>query len=219
MYKSEVGLPFQCLAEPRTVTPEKMAVFVDAGMANIQIGVQTGSGRIKKMYGRPQTNEEIVSMGALIKRYLDRIRPPIYDFILDNPWETVEDKIETLQLLLQIPRPYFLQLFSLVFFPGTVLYERAKKEGLIRNERLEIYDQQYNRRRITYVNLLFSLFSRPVPTVILKFMCQPALVRSLEKPIVTRLLGVAYYLFSVVRMVPLVIKRLVLKPRSLVSHA
>ncbi|MBN2382504.1 B12-binding domain-containing radical SAM protein [bacterium] len=208
LYKREIGLSFQCLAEPRTVTPEKMEVFIDAGLANIQIGVQSGSERIKKMYGRPQSNDEIIRMSRLIKSHLDRIRPPIYDFILDNPWETVEDQIDTLRLLLEMPRPYYLQLFSLVFFPGTVLYDRAKKEGRIKNDRAEIYDQQYNRRRITYVNLLFSLFSRPVPTFVLRIMCHPFVVRSVNRPSLNAVLAALYRVFSVVRMAPLMVKRL-----------
>lgn len=207
LYKEHIGLPFQCLAEPRTITREKMEIFVDAGMANIQIGVQTGSPRVKKMYGRPQKNEEIIAMGVLLKEYIPKIRPPIFDFILDNPWETVDDQIQTLQLLLEIPRPYFLQLFSLVFFPGTVLYDRAKKEGLIGNERKEIYDQQYNRRRITYVNLLFSLFSRPIPTFVLRLLCHPAMVRFLNRTLFNYFLQAAYIVFSELRLIPLKIRR------------
>ncbi|MFC1852014.1 B12-binding domain-containing radical SAM protein [candidate division CSSED10-310 bacterium] len=207
LYKAEINLPFQCLAEPRTITREKMEIFVDAGMANIQIGIQTGSPSVKKMYGRPQKNKEIIAMGELLHEFLPRIRPPIYDFILDNPWETVDDKIETLSLLTRLPRPYFLQLFSLVFYPGTALYDRAMKEGLIINEREEIYNQQYNTRKINYVNLLFSLFSRNVPTSLLRYLSKSDVVKTLNKPSINALLRVLYKIFSRLRVIPLLVRR------------
>lgn len=163
--------PFQCLAEPRTITRGRMDPLVDAGLANIQIGIQTGSERIKEMYRRTHTNQKIIEMATLLREYIPRIRPPIYDFILDNPWETLQDKYETLQLLLKMPPPFYLQIFRLTFFPGTGLFEKARESGLISDDIREIYSQQYNERDINYINLLFSAFSRPVPRVMMKALC------------------------------------------------
>jgi len=182
MYVQDIGLPFQCLAEPHTITADKLAAFVDAGLVNIQIGIQTGSERMKKMYRRVHSNERIVEMHETIIGHVPRIRPPIYDFILDNPWETQEDLIETLKLLLSLRRPYFLQIFSLVFFPGTDLFERARTEGLITDELQEIYRAQYNTRQINYINLLFSLFSHNFPLPLLRILAKPGVVRLLNKP-------------------------------------
>ena len=148
-----------------------MDPLVDAGLANIQIGIQSGSERIKQMYKRTHTNQRIIEMGNLLKEYIPRIRPPIYDFILDNPWETIQDKYETLQLLLKMPPPFYLQIFRLTFFPATGLYEMAREKGLIGDDIREIYSQQYNEREINYINLLFSAFSRPVPRFLMKALC------------------------------------------------
>ncbi|MBN1296838.1 B12-binding domain-containing radical SAM protein [bacterium] len=176
--------PFQCLAEPRTITRSRMDPLVDAGLANIQIGIQSGSERIKEMYRRTHSNQRIIEMGLLLKEYIPRIRPPIYDFILDNPWETIQDKYETLQLLLKIPPPFYLQIFRLTFFPGTGLFEKAREEGLIGNDIREIYSQQYNERDITYINLLFSAFSRPVPRSIMALACsKPAIGLFHNRPV------------------------------------
>jgi hypothetical protein len=56
---------------------------------------------------------------------------PSYDFIIDSPWEMDEDKLSTLKLICQIPKPFSIVLFSLSFYPGTKLHARALKEGLI----------------------------------------------------------------------------------------
>jgi len=199
MYKSEIGLPFQCLAEPRTITRDRLEIFVDAGLVNIQIGIQTGSEPVKQMYGRTVSNEKIIAMGKMLNEYIPPIRPPIYDMILDNPWETMADKIETLDMLQQIPRPYFLQLFSLTFFPGTTLYDRAKAEGMIEHEHEEIYKRHYNRQKITYVNVLFSLFSRNFPMGILKILCKPSVVRIMSRLTDNYVLKILYTTFAWLR--------------------
>lgn len=168
--------PFQCLAEPRTITRKRMDPMVDAGLANIQIGIQSGSERIKSMYRRTHSNQRIIEMAELLNTYIPRIRPPIYDFILDNPWETIQDKYETLQLLLKMPPPFYLQIFRLTFFPGTGLFDKALEDGLISTNIRDIYSQQYNERDINYINLLFSAFSRPVPRTVMKGLCSKMMI-------------------------------------------
>jgi anaerobic magnesium-protoporphyrin IX monomethyl ester cyclase len=168
--------PFQCLAEPRTITRERMDPLVESGLANIQIGIQSGSERIKSMYRRTHSNQRIIDMGQLLNTYIPRIRPPIYDFILDNPWETIQDKYETLQLLLKMPPPFYLQIFRLTFFPGTGLFDKALDDNLISTDIRDIYSQQYNEREINYINLLYSAFSRPVPRVLLKALCSKTMI-------------------------------------------
>ena len=41
----------------------------------------------------------------------------------------MKEKIETvIERLMLTPKPYLLRLYSLTFYPGTELYEKAKKE-------------------------------------------------------------------------------------------
>ena len=61
-------------------------------------------------------------------------------------------------------RPYRLALFSLTFYPGTELYERARREGLVTNEFTQVYRKFYYALKRTYINGLFQLFqSQYVP--------------------------------------------------------
>lgn len=194
-YKTIVHRPFQCLAEPRTITRNRLDPMVDAGMVNIQIGIQTGSERIKQLYQRTHTNDRIIEMGRLLNEYIPRIRPPIYDFILDNPWETIEDKYQTLQLLLKMPPPFYLQIFRLTFFPGTGLFEKARDEGLITDDIRDIYRQQYNMRDINYINLLYSLFSLPVPRSLLSVMSSHAAISVFHRPFFSKPLDTLYRMY------------------------
>ncbi|WP_211232792.1 B12-binding domain-containing radical SAM protein [Desulfatirhabdium butyrativorans] len=154
-YKKEIGLPFSCLASPLTVDAEKMEALVNAGLKYIQMGVQTGSSRMQAVFNRKSMNNAVMlSAMEIIHRYRDRMDPPSYDFILDVPYESLQDKIDSLRLIARIPKPFRLQPFALVLYPGTLLYEKAKTDGLIQNEIQDIYAKSYTMQSPTYTNLL-----------------------------------------------------------------
>ena len=61
-------------------------------------------------------------------KYKDRISTIGYDFIMDVPYETDADRIETLRFISTIPKPYIL-----VYFPWCCirehLYDRVKADN------------------------------------------------------------------------------------------
>lgn len=157
-YKKKIGLPFSCLASPLTVNEEKMAMLVDAGLIYVQMGIQTGSDRIQELFNRrAMSNEKVMHAAQIINTYKDRMFPPSYDFILDVPYETDRDVIESLKLIAQLPKPFRLQPFALVLYPGTKLHEMAKRDGLVRDEHREVYAKSYTMREPNYLNLLITL--------------------------------------------------------------
>ncbi|MEA2171663.1 MAG: anaerobic magnesium-protoporphyrin monomethyl ester cyclase, partial [Solirubrobacteraceae bacterium] len=56
--------------------------------------------------------------------------PPIYDIIVDNPIETRQDVVETLELLYEMPRPYTLLIYSLKVIPNTELARSMEDMGV-----------------------------------------------------------------------------------------
>lgn len=183
LYKKEIGLPFSCLASPLTMTAEKMAVLVDANLIYLQMGVQTGSARIQSLFNRKSMdNRTILSAMQIIHRYRDRIHPPSYDFILDVPYETVRDKLASIRLIADIPKPFRLQPFSLVLYPGTRLYEMAKADGYIQNESRDIYTKSYTMRAATYTNLLILLSKNGrFPSWLLKILSSDSIAMLMER--------------------------------------
>jgi radical SAM superfamily enzyme YgiQ (UPF0313 family) len=155
-----------------TISEEKMEMLVDAGLVYLQMGVETGSAKIQELFNRKQmNNERIMKAINIINKYKGRMFPPSYDFILDVPYETDEDKIESLKLIARIPKPFHLQPFSLVLYPGTKLYEIAKNDGMIQDEKKQIYEKSYTMRDPSYLNLLMT-FSRNgrFPSPLLNFL-------------------------------------------------
>ena len=121
------------------------------------MGVQSAATNTKKLYERPHTNQQVENAVRMVHSH--KKLSGKYDIILDSPWDTDEDSIETLMFLSKLPTPFVLTLFSLVFFPGTDLYTKAKKEGIIKNDLNDIYRKHYHEPKKTYLNNLYYLLN------------------------------------------------------------
>lgn len=134
-YKKEVGLPFIVFSFPGMVDEKRVSMMRDAGLWCTTMGVQSGSERIRReCYGRETTTETILNACNVLKKYGVGIN---LDFIGDNPYESDEDRYETLDLLCRIPKPFYFNYFSLTYFPGVALTQRALRDGFIKPEDLE----------------------------------------------------------------------------------
>lgn len=127
-YPHAVGLPFWCYTHPKTCDKEMLELLKSAGIEYITMGIESGSDRINyEIFNRKVKREESLRAAELI--YSSNI-PANYDVITNNPFETEEDRLQTLDLLASIPGEYNLHLGKLAFFPGTSLWHRVKQEGI-----------------------------------------------------------------------------------------
>jgi len=198
-YKEEIGLPFFCLGSPTTITRAKLESLIEAGLFSVQMGIQTGSGRTKELFNRTVSNEKILESARTISSFSHTLMPPNYDLIIDNPWESIDDILETFSLLLRLPRPHRLQLFSLVLFPGTPLFDRAVDEGRIRDIREEVYNREYHQRGRNYVNIVFALFRHNAPLPLLKVLGSRPVVKLFSAPPFNWSFAVAYTAYRHIR--------------------
>ena len=157
-YREEIGLSLWITgANPLTLTREKLTILTEGGLTSLRMGIQTGSQRIKTLYRRRHSNEQVLEAVRMIHEFKDKIKLPAYDIILDNPWETEADLITTLRFLARFPTPYDLFLFPLTFYPGTELHEKAIREGVIVDNPQEVWRRRHHRFKNTYLNNLFFL--------------------------------------------------------------
>tara|TARA_Y100000310_G_C20703195_1_gene832030 strand:- start:5432 stop:7633 length:2202 start_codon:yes stop_codon:yes gene_type:complete len=127
-YKKEIGIPICLRAIPIFFTEDKAKLMKECGLTWIFAGLQTGSQRVQKdIYQRYISNEQFLKTADIIHK-MNFV--PYYDVILDSPFETEEDVLQTIDVILKFKKPYQLQLFSLAFFPGTVVYDIAKERGM-----------------------------------------------------------------------------------------
>ena len=109
--------------------------LMDIGLSHIDIGIQTGSDRIRrKLMKRPESNEVIMKMMKLLKKKSVSV---VFDVITDIPFETDDDYRESMNFYLSLPGPYSFNFYSLIYFPKVEMTEMALQHGFIRREDVE----------------------------------------------------------------------------------
>lgn len=169
--KTDINLPWYAQASPSTLTRDQLEMFIDNGLIFIEMGIQTGSSRIREMYRRPETSDTILRSTALIHEYRDRLLKPHYHVILDNPWETRTDVRNTLDLLTRIPGTFMLCLASLTFYPGTELAKKALNDGFLTDIDKQVYRKPFFVPKGRYLNYLIYLTDISwIPRGLLRFL-------------------------------------------------
>ncbi|MFP4445714.1 MAG: B12-binding domain-containing radical SAM protein, partial [Desulfosudaceae bacterium] len=163
-YGTKVRRPFIVRCIPSFINQHRLRQLKAAGLAWISMGLQSGSDRIlRDIYNRRSTSDQFFAAARLIHRLQIAA---YYDVIVDNPLETDADRRQTIRLLTAVPRPYFLQLFSLTLYPGTALRERILRQY---PERAEAYlHKNYHRYQPTPANRIIRMSAYMPPVFIRK---------------------------------------------------
>lgn len=136
LYKKEIGLPFYVEFNPKILNSVVLDKLVSAGLDTIDFGIQTGSDYIRnQIFNRPGKNKEIIAIAKEISSYSVKIK---YDLIMDNPYDTEQSLKGTIELLLQLPKPLFFNLFSLQYFPNYPFTNQAIEDRHIQPEETTI---------------------------------------------------------------------------------
>ena len=134
-YPGRVGLPFDILVNPEVFRAPTLRALKGAGLCALQAGIQSASAKeLTECYDRKGATAKVVEL-ARTARDLDI--EVTFDVILDNPLSTDRDKEATVDLLLELPRPFHLFLYSLTHFPRSALTERLLKTGKITKDDVE----------------------------------------------------------------------------------
>ncbi len=183
-YKQKIKLPFSCLFHPAAVNEEKLGLLVDAGLTSVQIGMQSASERTLKLYQRNVSKKQTHRLIKLISKYSSSILPS-YDFIIDNPYEQKQDIIDTIKFITQIPNPFTLNVYPLIFFPGTYLFEKAVADGLVDPQKVETYTKKFQHQTTKYINMIFHLLKYSIPPPLIMFLVSKPMVFIFDRPFTT----------------------------------
>ncbi len=124
-YKARIRLPFIAKASPAFVSDKRLQEATDAGLAWMGVGLQSGCDRVcKDVFRRPITAELFLKAARTIAKYPIAV---YYDVIVDNPFESEEEELSTVEVLMDIPKPYFLSLFSLALYEKTEIRDEVAK--------------------------------------------------------------------------------------------
>ncbi len=164
-YKERIGFPFAACCSFNSFDEEKMEVLVEGGLRLLEIGVQSAN---------PKTLTEVYDRSVLLDRsryVIEKVMEYrrshgvqlMLDFIVDNPYETEEQVLETVRYINSLPKGIRISTFSLCLFPGTPLFDRAVEDGLIDKEDETVYNIGYKhmiRYQKNLPTLLMKIFSK-----------------------------------------------------------
>jgi len=130
----EAGLPFEIHIDPRAITLERLERLKAVGLDMVFMGIQSTEHVNRTLYKRNVSDDQVLRGVAAIHK--SGIHAG-YQVILDDPVSTNEDKRRLFELLLKIPRPYEMILFSLTVYPGSAIGKDLKQRGLIGDHDIE----------------------------------------------------------------------------------
>ncbi len=143
-YYKNFTRPYWCYFHPNTVKKEIVEILSRSGLQYVDMGVQSGSERIRtKIFDRTDTDENIrKAIGILHGAGVDIVM----DVITDNPFDTEEDKRKSLDFFLSLKRPFTLNYLSMIMFPKVLFTQRALEAGLItendiEQNRMKVFEQ------------------------------------------------------------------------------
>ena len=179
-YKKDVHLPFIVRAIPTLLDREKLFMLRDAGLSVVIMGIQSASDRVNFYIYNRQIKFQSVKKAAELISEVKAL--PYYEMIVDNPYETEEEMIETIDSMITLRKPYTISLAHLTFFPGTPLTERALNDKIVDPE------AYLNRFMVnidyTYLNKLLYL-TPYMPGALIKFLNKAAAKRKTIHSILT----------------------------------
>lgn len=132
-YKEEINLPASLSGVIATSSDfrEKVALFTQAGFINLKMGIQSGAERVRtKVFARVGETEDVIRRADRVL-HEESVGEISYYMITDNPYETEAEKIQSIRFTSTLARPFALSLYSLNFYPGTAIYNKAMKDRLL----------------------------------------------------------------------------------------
>lgn len=184
-YRNEISVPFFCMAHIRDLDENKISLLKDAGLLQVQLGIQSGNSRTREIYRRFYSNQEIIAGVSMLQRHHIL---PLLDFIFDNPYEDAAAVKDSIDLLLKIAKPYKTQGTSLILLPGCDLTQKALADKLIEinsdgtkqispnhlapwhnSTGRSLYQFNFNSREKEYFNTLLYT-AKDVPALIIKIL-------------------------------------------------
>lgn len=135
-YKTHIHMPFTIWSHPKMVDPDMLRKLKAVGLVEVIMGIQSGSARIRRdVFHRYETQEDILKAVRAIREA--GIFWSSFDFMLQHPFETLEDLQDTYRLVKQFPSPYELQLHGLNFLPGTDIVPMAVEQGYFTEKEMD----------------------------------------------------------------------------------
>jgi radical SAM superfamily enzyme YgiQ (UPF0313 family) len=137
MYAREVGMDWGGYGHPRFTTEKMLRDLQDTNLVMVALGVESGSKRIStKVFRRAFMNKDIKALAQTCEKLGLAMT---YDMISNNPYETEEDIMDSLNLLCELPPAYNVLIKRLKFFPGSSVCDLPPEERVNLSEKTFLF--------------------------------------------------------------------------------
>jgi len=127
-YKKHFSTPWRIFVRVGTVDYELLKLMAESGLYSILIGVESGDERIRKeVMNRKMTNEQIIQLF----KWADELGLETWSMNMVGVPGDNEKTIKKTMELNRLLNPDHLSLSIFQPFPGTELYEKCRREGLL----------------------------------------------------------------------------------------
>ncbi len=133
--KRKIDIDWSCSSRVDTISEDLLRKMKEAGCRTIYYGVESASQDILEYYNKKIDFEKVKRAVELTKKVGIGV---VCSFIIGAPMEKKEDVMKTLKFAIKLD-PDYAQFSILTPYPGTSIYEEAKKEGLLLTENYDDY--------------------------------------------------------------------------------
>ncbi len=131
LLRQNVRLPWGCFLRPQGLTPELMDLMARAGLRHIEFGSDSFSDDVLAAYQKGFSFEDILRSSNLARRAdVDCC----HFLICGGPGETRESLREGYRNSLQLEGAPIVAVAGMRIYPGTDLFERARREGQVNGD-------------------------------------------------------------------------------------
>ena len=135
--KDDIKISWECNTRIDLVDDKLLKIMSKAGCKQINFGIESGNERVRKeiIHKGSFTNSDITNVFQICQKY--KIKIACY-FMIGHPTETKQEIIDTKNMISRLPIDV-LGLSIPIPFPGSPLYEIAKKEKVISTKIIDKY--------------------------------------------------------------------------------
>ena len=155
-----LNIAFDIVTRTDCVDAEILQALKDAGCYRVCFGIETASPRLLKIMGKPINAKEQEEAIRLTNAFGIRTLALLIAGCVGETWETINETID----FLNRARPSAVGIANgLMLFPGTKLYEIAKKNGVIKDD-FWLTDYAWKMYTLENSPLWLNIFSRALET-------------------------------------------------------
>lgn len=131
--KKKIKLRFICSGRFKPISKKMVTMLQRAGFIQVLLGLESGSNRILKLCHKYITQDDVIKTMTLFKNTKIQVTTFLIVGLYGETDETIDEAIHFIQKIQKIKYVFFGDINIPILYPGTELYDIAKKAKIIKD--------------------------------------------------------------------------------------